>query len=65
MSTFKEAQLMHIRCELEALISERCGMSAANYQSSHRGESVAYTENAFYVNAEAMRAIAPNPHDFT
>lgn len=55
-----EFRLLDIRLQMEALISEREGMIAENRQREHRGESMAYMEDNFQINAgafEKLRAV--------
>ena len=52
-----EKDLLFFRQQLEALISEREGMVAANNQRKATGESMAYTDEQFFDNARSIRAI--------
>lgn len=49
------------RFEMEALITEREGMIAENYQRIHQRESIAYGDNAFNQHAEKFRALIKKP----
>ena len=52
-----ERDLLFIRVQLEALISERESMIAENQQRVHLGQSVAYDEKSFWDNANSIRAL--------
>ena len=49
--------LFEFRCELEELVTDRCGMQAENQRRLDRGESIAYTEDAFYQLKEQIMAL--------
>lgn len=65
MSEFQVAMLLRIRCEMEALVSQRLAMIVANTYCTMQNVLPAYGETAFDENAAALRAIAPDPHQFT
>lgn len=64
MDNFRQAMFIHLRAQLEALISEREGMLAANLERQRRGEALAYQESAFTELANQMRCVIPDPHQF-
>lgn len=49
-----EWHLLHIRLQMESLISEREGMIAENLQRVHFGQSLAYQEDSFQINANQL-----------
>jgi hypothetical protein len=57
----ENAQLLRVRVELEALISERDGMIAENTMRTRNGERLAYGEGNFFQNAEKIRALLQMP----
>lgn len=57
MATQADAQNLLVRIELEALISERDGMTALNMQRAAVGNSMAYSDLDFSINADAMRKL--------
>jgi len=65
MSEFQAAMLLRIRCEMEAIVSERHGMIVANNICAMNNAAPAYQQAAFDDNAHALRAIAPDPHHFS
>jgi hypothetical protein len=52
-----EADIMKVRIELEALITEREGMIAKNTQREHLGYSMAYWEDSFAILASKIREL--------
>jgi hypothetical protein len=52
-----ESNLLFIRVQLEALISEREAMVAENQQRQAVGSSMAYDEKAFLDNAASINAL--------
>jgi hypothetical protein len=52
-----ERDLLFIRIQLEALVSEREAMIADNLQRAHMGQSMAFTEEPFIDNANSIRAL--------
>jgi hypothetical protein len=52
-----EWQLMNIRLQMEALISEREGMIAENQYRTICGNQIAYTEDSFHLNAEEFHKL--------
>jgi hypothetical protein len=56
-----EQELLALRIELEALISEREGMVADNMQRQAVGSSMAWDGNAFDEIARKIRAIGTKP----
>ena len=52
-----EKQLLDIRLQMESLISLREGMVAENKIRESRGESMAYTDQSFCENADAMDSL--------
>jgi hypothetical protein len=52
-----EQDLLLIRIQLEALISEREGMIAENLQRVHLEQSMAYCEDSFIINANSINAL--------
>lgn len=63
--TFQQAMLLRIRCDIEARVSEREGMIAANQARIARGDPPQYDEQAFLQNAQSMTYCAPDPHNFS
>jgi hypothetical protein len=57
LATQVDAQNLLVRIELEALISERDGMTALNMQRAAIGNSMAYGDADFFNNADAMRKL--------
>lgn len=57
MATQADAQNLLVRIELEALISERDGMTALNMQRAAIGNSMAYSDLDLSINADAMRKL--------
>lgn len=49
---------------MQALVSERMAMTAANVEREIQGKALAYGEEAFALNAAALRQILPDPHQF-
>lgn len=64
MDNFRQALFIHLRAQLEALITEREGMLAANLERQRRGEALAYQESTFTELANQMRCVIPDPHQF-
>jgi hypothetical protein len=64
MSEFHAAMLLRIRCEMEALVSKRLGMIAANNLCAMNNVPPIYDQDAFEDNARSLYAIAPDPHGF-
>lgn len=64
MSEFQHAMLLRLRCEMESFVSEREGMVAANQALVAVGDPPRYVEADFANNATALRACAPDLHDF-
>lgn len=64
MTPFQHAQLIHLLAEVHALVSEREAMIAANASRAALGQSMAYNEDSFFMNAQALRSIVPDPHHF-
>jgi len=64
MSNFQQAMLLRIQCEMQALVSEREGMIAANKVRERGGDALAYGEDAFQRNADSLRYLIPDPHQF-
>lgn len=62
---FQQAVLLRIRAEIEAAVSDREAMIAANKDREARGLPPVYDEGAFDTNARAIRAIVPDPHSFS
>jgi len=62
--SFREAMFLHLRADIEALVSEREGMIALNQYRIARGETIAYDEAAFQRNADQLRCVLPDPHQF-
>jgi hypothetical protein len=52
-----EQDLLLIRVQLEALISEREGMIAENQQRAYLQQSMAYCEDSFAINAMSIFAL--------
>jgi len=61
---FAVARLLHHRAEIEALVSEREGMLALNQDRLNRGSAIAYDEAAFQRNADQLRSVLPDVHQF-
>lgn len=57
MGIERDSWLLLLRCELEALISEREAMIAENTQRSHLGYSMAYGDDAFTVLQAKMEMV--------
>jgi hypothetical protein len=55
--TNADADNLAIRIKLEALISERDGMTAGNEMRKHGGWALAYDDTCFMQNAEDMRKL--------
>lgn len=55
MSKEMDAQLL--RCEIEALVSEREGMLIANELSKENNDPIAYGENAFLNLSSAFQGL--------
>lgn len=53
-----EEQLLAIKLEMQALISEREGMLALNAYRERRGEAQGYDDGCFYENGEAFTKLA-------
>jgi hypothetical protein len=64
MSEFHAAMLLRIRCEMEALVSQRLGMVVANNVCAMNGTPPLYLQEAFDDNARQLYSIAPDPHGF-
>ncbi len=64
MSEFQAALLLRIRCEMEALVSQRLGMVVANNVCAMNNAPPVYEQAAFDDNARSLYAIAPDPHQF-
>lgn len=62
MDDFRQAMFIHLHAEVEALVSEREGMRAANAQSP---ESQPYNEEDFKRNANQLRCVIHDPHQFS
>ena len=45
--SWTEGELLDLRLRMEALITERAGYEALNKEREHRGEALAYGEQAF------------------
>lgn len=58
------AILHQARVELEALVTERTAMIAANHAAEHRGEGPKYSEQDFRALAERIRGTWVDPADF-
>lgn len=58
--TKADADNLVVRIKLEALISERDGMTAANKIREAGGWALAYDDAAFIQNAQDMRALLPD-----
>jgi hypothetical protein len=52
-----ERDLLFIRIQLEALVSEREAMIADNLQRAHLGQPMAYCEDSFLNNANSINAL--------
>jgi hypothetical protein len=52
-----EWKLLDIRLQMEMLISEREGMIAENMQRAHLGQSMAYTDDNFQINANNLQQL--------
>lgn len=61
MTDFQHFQYLHLLAEVHALVSEREAMIAANAWRASCGHSIAYNEDAFAMNAAALRSIVPDP----
>ena len=57
LATKADADNLLVRIELEALISEREGMTALNMPRAAVGMSMAYSDLDFTINADAMRKL--------
>jgi hypothetical protein len=64
VTAFQQYQLFHLQCCPQALISEREAMIVANKFRESCGDSLVYGEEAFAMNARAIYALAPDPHQF-
>lgn len=64
MDDFRQAMFIHLRANLEALVTAREGMIAANLERQHRGEALAYPEKCFIELADEMRNVLSDPHHF-
>lgn len=64
MSEFQQAMLLRLRCEMEAFVSEREGMVAANQAMATVGDPPRYHEAHFVQNANALRACVPVTDDY-
>lgn len=64
MSNFQQALLLRIRCEIEQLVSSREAMIAENQARVVLRMEPRFGLSAFEENAAALRAIAPDPHEF-
>lgn len=61
MDDFRQAMFIHLRAELEALVSEREGMRAANSQYP---DDQPHGEGDFQRNADQLRCVLSDPHQF-
>lgn len=50
-------QLLEFECELEERITEREGMIAENLQRSYLGQSLAYSDDEFFILQGKIKAI--------
>lgn len=50
-------QLFEFKCELQERITEREGMMAENQQRSYLGQSLAYSDDEFFILQSKMKAI--------
>lgn len=65
MSEFQQAMLLHIRCQLEQLITEREEMIATNQQCISKGAAPIYTRQEFHDLGNRIAALTPDPHQFS
>jgi hypothetical protein len=63
VTPFQQYQLLHMQAEVQALVSEREAMIAANKGRESAGLSLAYGEDAFAMNAQALRCVVPDPRE--
>lgn len=57
------AVLHNVNCELQALVTRRLAMTAANHEAIAREESLPYGEKAFDELAGAIRACSVDPQN--
>lgn len=64
MSAFQQAMLLYLRCQMEACVAQREAMVAENQARAVLHMEPRFGLSAFEENAAALRAIAPDPHEF-